>query len=98
MNPDLADRILLGWSHQYLAKISGVATASVYLLERTGSAGEQDDRCIRNALIKGKASQGRSTIMDIDKTGKRYINPLQHSSESRPDHGHRVLHSKPMST
>ena len=76
MNPDLADRILLGWSHQYLAKISGVATASVYLLERKGSAGEQDDRCIRNALTMGKASRARSTIIDIDEIGERYINSL----------------------
>ena len=63
MTSEQADRITLGWSHEHLARVSGVATASVYLLERTGNIGSDDDVRIRNALDQGFAQRQ----IDFDK-------------------------------
>lgn len=57
MTSEQADRITLGWSHDRLARVSGVATASVYLLERMGNIGSEDDVRVRNALDQGLAQR-----------------------------------------
>ena len=57
MIQEQADRIRLGWSHERLARASGVTVAAVYLLERLGSAGLEDDARIRNSLAEEKAKQ-----------------------------------------
>jgi len=57
MTSEQADRMTLGWSHEHLARISSVTTASVYLLERMGAVGSDDDRRIRSALDQGLAQQ-----------------------------------------
>lgn len=57
MTSEQADRITLGWSHERLARVSGVATASVYLLERMGNIGSEDDMRVRNALDQGLAQR-----------------------------------------
>jgi hypothetical protein len=51
--------MLLGWSETYLAKVSGVSAASIYLIERMGSAGDVDDGLIRAALAHGKEERFR---------------------------------------
>jgi len=61
MTSDQADRIFLGWSHEQLARLSGVSVASVYLLERLGTAGPDDDTRIRNKLAHGKAQNNKAT-------------------------------------
>lgn len=53
------DRIMLGWSREQLAQVSGVSLASVYLFERMGTAGLEDDARIRNGLAQGKVSKAR---------------------------------------
>lgn len=47
-------RVSFGWSREKLAHKSGVEVAAVYLLERTGTAGSEDDTKILNALDKGQ--------------------------------------------
>ena len=59
MTSGQADRMTLGWSREQLARASGVSAASVYLLERLGSAGPEDDARIRNGLAQGKADYAR---------------------------------------
>ena len=49
MTSEQADRITVGWSHEQLARASGVSVASVYLLERMGTAGPEDDTRILQA-------------------------------------------------
>ena len=51
VNPQLA-RTSLGWSFEQLAKESGVEVASVYLLERLGTAGPDDDARMWDILNK----------------------------------------------
>lgn len=55
MMPEEEDRMLLGWTREHLARVSGVAVSSIYVLERLGSAGERDDELIRAALAEAKA-------------------------------------------
>lgn len=52
VNPSaaIAARALLGWSRDQLAEASNVPVSSIYLLERLGSAGTQDDKRILAAL------------------------------------------------
>ena len=50
------DRISLGWSREQLARASGVSVVAIYLLERMGAAGSEDDTRIQNALAQGKSS------------------------------------------
>ena len=45
----------LGWSREHLARVSGVSLASIYVLERLGSSGEQEDELTREALANGLA-------------------------------------------
>jgi transcriptional regulator with XRE-family HTH domain len=57
MAPEQADRMKLGWSREDLARYSNVSLASIYLIERLGSATPDDDVRIRNALARGLAKQ-----------------------------------------
>jgi len=57
MTSEQADRMTLGWSQEHLARVSSVTTASVYLLERMGTVGSDDDLRIRSALDQGLAKQ-----------------------------------------
>ena len=57
MTSEQADRMTLGWSHEHLARVSSVTTASVYVLERLGAVGSEDDLRIRRALDQGLAQQ-----------------------------------------
>jgi transcriptional regulator with XRE-family HTH domain len=54
MTSEQSDRTMLGWSREQLAHASRVSVAAVYLFERMGTAGAEDDARIRNALAKGK--------------------------------------------
>ena len=54
---EMGERITLGWSREHLAQISGVQVAAIYLLERLGSAGPEDDQRIRDAIADGLAEQ-----------------------------------------
>ena len=49
----------LGWSFEKLAKTSNVAVASVYLLERMGTAGPEDDASIWDVLNKHLAERSQ---------------------------------------
>jgi hypothetical protein len=57
MISEQSDRIGLGWSHERLARASNVDVASVYLLERMGTAGPEDDARIRRGLSQGKGER-----------------------------------------
>ena len=57
MTSEQADRMKLGWSQEHLARVGSVTTASVYLLERMGTVGSDDDLRIRSALDQGLAQQ-----------------------------------------
>ena len=46
------DRIALRWSREQLARASGISVAAVYLFERMGTAGLEDDVRIRSTLIQ----------------------------------------------
>ena len=48
-------RIKLGWTVERLAEQSGVSIASVYLLERLGTAGPDDDARILGCLVNSGA-------------------------------------------
>lgn len=58
MVPEQVDRMRLGWSREDLARYSGVSIASIYLVERLGSATEADNERIHDALVRGLAQQG----------------------------------------
>ena len=60
MTSEQADRMMLGWTREQLAQMSGVSLASVYLFERMGTAGSNEDVRIRNALAQAKADFARS--------------------------------------
>jgi len=55
MIQEQVDRVNLGWSREQLARASGVTVAAVYLLERMGYAGSEDDARVRKSLAEGKA-------------------------------------------
>lgn len=55
MTSEQVDRMTIGWSREQLARASGVSVASVYLLERMGTAGPEDDARVQNALAKGRS-------------------------------------------
>ena len=55
MIQEQADRLTVGWSREQLARASGVGVAAIYLLERMGTAGPEDDARIRSGLAQGKA-------------------------------------------
>ena len=59
MLQEQADRMTVGWSREQLARASGVSVASVYLLERMGTAGPDDDSQIRDSLAREKAEHAR---------------------------------------
>lgn len=44
-------RMLSRWSREDLARRSGVSIASVYLIERLGTAGPEDDALIARVLL-----------------------------------------------
>lgn len=54
---EMTERLTVGWSREDLARISGVEIASIYLLERLGTAGPRDDKRIQDALADGLAKQ-----------------------------------------
>ena len=58
-------RIALGWSREQLAQASEVDVAAVYLFERMGSAGAQDDARIRSALIQAKLEPARGEVIHL---------------------------------
>ena len=62
MTQEQSTRMGLGWLPEQLAQKSGVSTASVYLLERMGTAGPEDDARIRNTLTKGQVERSRRTL------------------------------------
>ena len=55
-------RMGLGWSIEKLANESGVAVASIYLLERMGSAGPEDDGKVRDTLNRRFAERVQSAV------------------------------------
>lgn len=55
-------RMTLGWSREHLARVSGVSVAAVYLLERLGYSGSNDELRIREALTQGKAASTNSNV------------------------------------
>jgi len=59
MTSEQADRMLVGWSREQLARASGVSVAAVYLLERMGTAGLEDDAQIRNVLAQRRSEHTR---------------------------------------
>jgi transcriptional regulator with XRE-family HTH domain len=50
-------RVRLGWSEAKLAKESGVTVASIFLIERLGTAGLTDDLRVLEALERNLAAQ-----------------------------------------
>ena len=58
-------RMSLGWSFERFAKESGVAVASVYLLERMGTAGPEDDAKMWDALNKHLLERSRSVATEV---------------------------------
>ena len=52
MTSEQADRMTIGWSREQLASASSVSVASVYLLERMGTSGPEDDARIRSTLAQ----------------------------------------------
>lgn len=62
MISERADRLSLGWSYEQLARASMVEVASIYLLERTGTAGQHDDILIRHTLAREKAKRARRHV------------------------------------
>lgn len=57
MTPEQNARIRLGWSRERLASVSGVSVSSIYLIERTQTAGSNDDARIREALVSALIQQ-----------------------------------------
>ncbi len=58
-------RMRLGWSEARLAKESGVTIASVFLVERLGTAGTADDLRISEALERNVAAQSGVTFKEL---------------------------------
>lgn len=58
-------RIALGWSREQLARASEVDVAAVYLFERMGTAGAEDDARIRSALIQAKLEPVRGEVIHL---------------------------------
>jgi len=55
----------LGWSFEKLAKESGVAVASAYLLERMGTAGPEEDAKMWDALNKHLLERSQSVATEV---------------------------------
>ena len=62
MIQEMADRISIGWSRKQLSRASDVSVASIYLLERMGTAGPEDDLRIRTVLARLKTKHGRQVF------------------------------------
>ncbi|RYE93865.1 MAG: XRE family transcriptional regulator [Oxalobacteraceae bacterium] len=56
-------RLLLGWSREDLAKRSGVPIASVYLIERMGTAGPEDDGLMIRVLLADRKSKSLKRLL-----------------------------------
>lgn len=65
MIQEMADRMSVGWSREQLARASGVSVAAVYLLERMGTAGPEDDARIRTVLAQGRVEHVRHHAVDL---------------------------------
>ncbi len=63
-----AARARLGWSRDQLAEASDVPVSSIYLLERLGSAGEQDDKRILAALERAEVQRENATSFATSST------------------------------
>ncbi len=56
----MAARALIGWSRDQLAEASNVPVSSIYLLERLGTAGTQDDKQILAALKRADIQRDKT--------------------------------------
>lgn len=56
-------RSLSGWSREDLAKRSGVHIASVYLIERVGTAGPEDDALMLRVLLADRQSKSLRRLL-----------------------------------
>lgn len=56
-------RLLLGWSREDLAKRSGVPIASVFLNERMGTAGPEDDGLMVRVLLADQRSRSLKLLL-----------------------------------
>lgn len=63
MASELVKRIAVGWTREQLAMASGVSVAAVYLFERMGTAGVDDDARIRNALAEAGSECARGNVI-----------------------------------
>lgn len=68
-----AARALIGWSRDQLAEASNVPVSSIYLLERLGSAGSQDEKRILAALKRADTQR--------DKTASSATGAVQSATE-----------------
>ncbi len=59
MTAELLKRIAVGWTREQLAVASNVSVSAIYLLERVGTAGPEDDVRIRAALAQAELERAR---------------------------------------
>ena len=85
MASEQANRRTVGWSREQLAQASGVSLASVYLFERIGTAGSEDDTRIRNALLQAEADYERRNVRPAANDQRR---PQSCQRVGEPDLGH----------
>lgn len=69
-------RLLLGWSRENLAKRSGVPIASVYLIERMGTAGPEDDALMVRVLLVDRKSRSLKRLLVNE------FSPAEHANDA----------------
>lgn len=69
-------RLLSGWSREDLAKRGGVPIASVYLVERMGTAGPEDDALMIRALLADRKSKSLKRLLVNE------FSPAEHANDA----------------